>query len=107
MNVSCDSDAIEISLSLMGRFIVEMEESAHGQILRAILRPLFIEIGQYFFSTKNLGLSISRDGRRTKLPIPECEKQTQIIIVFAPINCRARVGLAIRIPARMEDRGLA
>jgi hypothetical protein len=34
----------------MGSGVIETEESAAGTVLRPILRPLFIEIGQDYFN---------------------------------------------------------
>jgi hypothetical protein len=67
--------------------------------------PFFVEISQDF-STKNSRSNASFGSNRTTFPIPEREKQTQFIIVFALINGRTRVGLATSTPAHIEDREL-
>jgi hypothetical protein len=64
---------------------METKESIPVPVLRPILRSLFIEIGQDLL-IKNSQLNVFRGDRITKFPVPEREKQTEIITFFVPIN---------------------
>jgi hypothetical protein len=55
-----------------------MEENVRETFPRTIPRSSFIEIGQSF-SNKNIQSNIFFDDNRIAFPIPECEKQIQII----------------------------
>jgi hypothetical protein len=103
--MSWDDGAIEISRCPIRNGIIEMEESAPGTRFRPILRALFIKIGPEFLS-KEFTIKYFCGGDMTTLSVPECEKQTQLII-FAPINDRRRFGFAMDKLVHMDDRALS
>jgi hypothetical protein len=83
----------------------KMEENVSEPFHWMCPPQFFLEIHQDFW-IKKTRLSVSFGDNRTMFPIPQRQKQTQIITVFAPIDGRTRVGFAASTRVHIENRGL-
>jgi hypothetical protein len=57
----------------------------------------------HIFSTNNLGVKISFSGKTVMLPIPDREKETEIINFFAPIDDRTQVSRSTFTPLHCPE----